>query len=84
LAHISIKHQVCVLQVWILRSGNEQPAHVDYSALRHLDLIKQIGMAVQHFEQFDQGQRRLCLAVLVAGEGIDAAAEDFGCKINEF
>jgi hypothetical protein len=52
--------------------------------LRHLDLFKQIGVTVQHFEQLDQGQRRLGLAVLVAGEGIDAAADDFGCKINEF
>ena len=30
--------------------------------LRHLDLIEQI----EHFEQLDQGQRRLGLAVLVA------------------
>ena len=36
-------------------------------------------MEVQHFEQLDQCQRRLGLAVLVAGECIDAAAKDFGC-----
>jgi hypothetical protein len=55
-----------VFQVWILRLGNEQPAHVDYSALRHLDLFEQIGVAIQHLEQLDQSQRRLGLAVLVA------------------
>ena len=36
-------------------------------------------MTIQHFEQLDQGQRRLGLTVFVAGKRIDAAAEDFGC-----
>lgn len=47
--------------------------------LHHLlcrfDLIQQIGMTIQHFEQLDQGQRRLGLAVLVPREGIDSAAD---------
>jgi len=43
--------------------------------LRHLDLIKQVGMAVQHFEQLHQGQWRFGLTVLVAGEGIDATGD---------
>jgi hypothetical protein len=30
-------------------------------------------MAIEDFEQLDQGQRRLGLAVLVAGKGIDAS-----------
>lgn len=44
--------------------------------LRHLDLIEQVGMAIQHFEQLDQCQRRLGLAVLVAGEGMTAAVAE--------
>ena len=35
-------------------------------------------MTIQQLEQLDQGQRRLGLAVLVAREGVDSAAEDFG------
>ena len=34
--------------------------------LRHLDLIEQVGMAIQHLEQLDQSQGRLGLAVLIA------------------
>lgn len=34
-------------------------------SLRHLDLIEQIGMATQHFDQLDQGQWRLSPAVLI-------------------
>ena len=41
-----------------------------HSLLRHLDLIEQIGVVIQHFEQLDQDQWRPGLAVLVAGEGI--------------
>jgi hypothetical protein len=33
--------------------------------LRHLDLIEQIGVTVQHFEQLDQGQMRLNLPTIV-------------------
>ena len=40
-------------------------------------LAEKIGVTVQQFEQLDQGQRWLGLAVLVAREGIDAAAEEF-------
>jgi hypothetical protein len=40
--------------------------------LRHLDLSQQLGVTIQHFEQFHQGQRRLGLAGLVAGENIGA------------
>ena len=36
--------------------------------------VEQIGVAIQ---QLDQGQRRLGLAVFVARESIDAAAEKF-------
>lgn len=46
--------------------------------LCHLDLIQQLGVTIQYFEQLDQGQRRLGLAVLIAGEGMVAAEEDFG------
>jgi hypothetical protein len=42
--------------------------------LRHLDLIQQIGVTIQHFEQLDQSQRRLGPAVLLADEGMVAAA----------
>jgi len=42
------------------------------------DLIKQIGTTHKHREQLHQRQRRLRLAVLVARERTDAAAEDFG------
>ena len=42
------------------------------------DLVEQIGVTIQHLEQLHQGQRRLCLTILVAGKGINAAAEDFG------
>ena len=55
------------------------PCYTASVLLRHLDLIEQIGMAIQHFEQLNQGQGCLGFAILVAREGIDAAAEDFGC-----
>ena len=42
------------------------------------DLAQKFGVTIQHLEQLHQGQRRLGLAVFVAREGIDAAAEDFG------
>ena len=42
------------------------------------DLGEQIRVTIQQLEQFDQGQRRLGLAVLVARKGIDATAKDFG------
>ena len=35
-------------------------------------------MTLKHFEQLHQGQRRLCLTILVPREGIDAATENFG------
>ena len=34
-------------------------------------------MALKHFEQFHQGERRLGLAGFIARERIDATAEDF-------
>ena len=39
-------------------------------------------MTIQHLEQFHQRQGRLGLAVLVAREGIDATAEDFGGRLR--
>ena len=42
------------------------------------DLGEQIRVTIQQLEQFDQGQRRLGLAVLVARKSIDATAKDFG------
>jgi hypothetical protein len=42
------------------------------------DFVQQIGVTIQHLEQFQQGQGRLGLAVLVAREGIDGTAEEFG------
>jgi len=35
-------------------------------------------VTIQQLEEFDQGQRRLGLAVLIARESIDATAEEFG------
>ncbi len=44
--------------------------------LRHLDLIEQVGVTIQHFEQLDQRQRQLGFAVLEAGEGMVAAVAE--------
>ena len=41
------------------------------------DLVEQVGMTLKHLEQLYQSQRRLGLAVFIAREGIDTAAEDF-------
>jgi hypothetical protein len=35
-------------------------------------------MAIQQFEEFDQGQRGFGLAIFVAGKGVDAAPKNFG------
>ena len=35
-------------------------------------------MTIQHLEQFDQGQRRLGLAILVARKGVHSAPKNFG------
>ena len=35
-------------------------------------------MPIQDLEQFNQGQRWSCLAVFIAGEGVDATAKDGG------
>ena len=42
------------------------------------NFIQQVGMAVQQMEELDQRQRRASLAVLVARERVDAAAEQRG------
>lgn len=47
-----------------------------YCRLAGVNLAQQIGVAVGHAEEFDQCERGLVLAVLVAGKGIGAAAED--------
>ena len=41
-------------------------------------LIQQLGVPVEHHEQFHQCERRLCLPVLVARKRIGAAAKDRG------
>jgi len=46
--------------------------------LCRLDLVEQIGVTVEHLEQFHQRQRRLGLAVFVARKRSDPAAENFG------
>lgn len=52
-----------------LRERRRAPAAA-HPLLRHLYLIEQIGVTVQHFERLDHRQRRPGLAVLVAREGI--------------
>lgn len=52
-----------------------------HCSLRYLDLLDQIGMAIQHLEQFDQRQGRLGFAVLVARESIDAAEDLSGLAL---
>ena len=65
-----------MLQIWIFESRSAQQSSAAQAPLRHLDLIQQIGVAIQHFEQLDQGQGRLGLAVLVAEEGMVAAVAE--------
>jgi len=36
--------------------GFRQAPVATHAMLRHLDLIEQIGVTIQHFEQLDQGQ----------------------------
>jgi hypothetical protein len=44
-----------VPQLRIFGPGFEQHTPAAYPVLRHLDLIKQIGVTIQHFEQLHQG-----------------------------
>jgi len=67
-------------QVRIFGPGDALPR---YTAPHHLNPIYQIGMTIQHLEQLDQGQGRLGFAVLVAGEGIDAAGGSRGLQAPE-
>ena len=42
------------------------------------DFVQQVGVPVEHHEQFHQCERRLCLPVLVARKRIGAATENRG------
>jgi hypothetical protein len=48
------------------------PSYVAHPLLCDPDLIKQIGVTIQHLEQLHQREWRPGLAVLVAGEGMVA------------
>lgn len=52
----------------------QAPVH---NRLRRLDFVQQIGMPIQNLEQFHERQRRLRFSILVSGERVDAAPEDF-------
>ncbi|AMS31892.1 hypothetical protein AEM42_04790 [Betaproteobacteria bacterium UKL13-2] len=47
-----------------------------------VDFVQQIGMPIQHLEQFDQGQRRLGLAILIAGKGVNPTTKLSGIRFS--
>ena len=80
--HSTTSSESMVESLALFLSGHKEPFvrqnwHSEHGSGGH-DLVEQIGVTIQQFEQLDQSQRRPGFAVFVAREGIDASAEDFG------
>jgi len=84
-----IRRAACILSVstspnlpQLLRTRHSRPKAARRSGFRDSgspDFVKQVGVTVQNFEQFDQSQRWFCLAVLVPRKRIDPTTKDVRC-----